>query len=279
MYIEIGEWKNRVVLQKRRENGCVAKKLRKQVIYDFPVEINIPPMNPQDPFKWRHFQSDLILLNVRWYCRYSLSYRDLEEMMQERGVNVDHSTICRWVQAYAPEIDKRMRPHLSPTNDSWRVDETYIKVKGEWKYLYRAVDSQGNTLDFMLSAKRDVRSAERFFRKTLNANHTQNPRVVNVDKNAAYPPAIETLKQQLQLPENTELRQIKYLNNIVEQDHRFIKRLTKATMGFQSFNTARRTIKGFEAMNMIRKGQVNGVAKGDAIAQAEFVCLLFGVQA
>jgi transposase-like protein len=194
----IGEDGFHLILAHSPDQGCVAKKLRKQVIYDFPVEINIPPMNPQDPFKWRHFQSDLILLNVRWYWRYSLSYRDLEEMMQERGVNVDHSTICRWVQAYAPEIDKRMRPHLSPTNDSWRVDETYIKVKGEWKYLYRAVDSQGNTLDFMLSAKRDVRSAERFFRKTLNANHTQNPRVVNVDKNAAYPPAIETLKQQLQ---------------------------------------------------------------------------------
>ncbi len=208
-------------------------------------------------FKWRHFQAEIILLNVRWYCRYALSYRDLEEIMQERGVEVDHSTINRWVLKYAPELEKRIRLHLRGTNDSWRVDETYIKVKGRWKYLYRAVDSQGNTLDFLLCAKRDASAAERFLRKTLNAAHTQEPRVINVDKNAAYPPAVNDLKAEEQLPETTELRQVKYLNNIVEQDHRFIKRLTKPGMGFGSFNTARRTLKGFEAMNMIRKGQVS----------------------
>lgn len=119
-------------------------------------------MTSSKPFKWRHFQSDLILLNVRWYLRYSLSYRDLEEMMLERGVQVDHTTIYRWVQTYSPELDKRCRRHLKPTNDSWRVDETYVKVKGVWKYLYRAVDSAGNTLDFMLSAKRDTKAAKRF---------------------------------------------------------------------------------------------------------------------
>lgn len=199
--------------------------------------------------------------------------------MQERGVEVDHSTLNRWVLKYAPELDKRIRPHLQLTNDSWRVDETYIKVKGVWKYLYRAVDSEGNTLDFMLSAKRDAKAAERFFRKTLDAAHTQTPRVINVDKNAAYPPAIDTLKVDEHLPETTELRQVKYLNNLVEQDHRAIKKLTKVGMGFKSFNTARQTIKGFEAMNMIRKGQVQGVEKGDARAQAEFVCQIFGMVA
>src|SRR4028119_408897 len=137
-------------------------------------------MNPKYPFKWRHFQSDIILLCVRWYLRYPLSYRNLSEMMLERGLTVDHSTVYRWVQAYAPELDRRCRIHLKSTNDSWRVDETYIKVKGQWKYLYRAVDSSGNTLDFMLSAKRDARAAERFFRKTLSASHTQAPRVINV---------------------------------------------------------------------------------------------------
>ncbi len=114
--------------------------------------------------------------------------------MLERGLTVNHSTVYRWVQAYAPELDKRSRAHLKPTNDSWRVDETYIEVKGEWKYLYRAVDSDGNTLEFMLSAKRDARAAERFFRKAINASHNQSPRVINVDKNAAYPPAIDELK-------------------------------------------------------------------------------------
>ncbi len=197
--------------------------------------------------------------------------------MVERGVEVDHSTLNRWVLKYAPELDKRIRPHLKQTNDSWRVDETYIKVKKQWKYLYRAVDSQGNTLDFLLSAKRDARAADRFLRKTLSASHTQMPRVINVDKNAAYPPAVDDMKTAEQLPETTEFRQVKYLNNIVEQDHRFIKRLTKPGMGFASFNSARRTLRGIEAMNMIRKGQVQGVDKGDTRSQVEFVSQLFGV--
>jgi len=234
--------------------------------------MSTPPL-----FKWRHFQAEIILLNVRWYCRYALSYRDLEEMMQERGVEVDHSTINRWVLKYAPELDKRIRPHLRGTNDSWRVDETYVKVKGRWKYLYRAVDSLGNTLDFLLRARRDATAAERFLRKTLNASHTQFPRVINVDKNAAYPAAVDDLKADEQLPATTELRQVKYLNNRVEQDHRFIKRLTQPGMGFGSFNTARRTLKGFEAMNMIRKGQVQGVEKGDVRASIELVSQLFGI--
>jgi len=228
-------------------------------------------------FKWRHFLPEVILLNVRWYCRYALSYRDLEEMMAERGIKVDHSTINRWVLKYAPELDKRIRPHLQPTKDSWRVDETYIKIKGRWKYLYRAVDSQGSTLDFLLCAKRDAAAAERFLHKTLNASHTQFPRVINVDKNAAYPAAVDDLKADEQLPETTQLRQVKYLNNRVEQDHRFIKRLTKPGMGFWSFNTARRTLRGFEAMNMIRKGQVQGVEKGDVRASIELVSQLFGI--
>jgi len=231
------------------------------------------------PLKWCHFQSDIILLCVRWYLRYPLSYRNLEEMMLERGLAVDHTTAYRWVQAYAPELDKRCRTHLLKTNDSWRVDETYVEVKGEWKYLYRAVDSQGNTLDFMLSARRNTRAAECFFRKALKATHTQSPQVVNVDKNAAYPKATDTLKADDTLPETTELRQNKYLNNIIEQDHRFIKRLVTPGMGFGSFNTARRTLRGYEVMNMIRKGQVQDVAKGDIRAQAEFVSQIFGVVA
>jgi transposase-like protein len=134
-------------------------------------------------------------------------------MMQERGMEVDHSTINRWVLKVAPELDKQIRPHLKPTNDSWRVDETYIKIKGMWKYLYRAVDSAGHTLDFMLSAKRDGKAAARFFRKVLKGQHTQPPRVMTVDKNAAYPVAIETLKQEETIEKETELRQSKYLNN------------------------------------------------------------------
>jgi len=183
-------------------------------------------------------------------------------MMQERGVEVDHSTLHRWVLKYAPELDKRVRPHLNETNDSWRVDETYIPVKGEWKYLYRAVDSMGNTLDFRLSAKRDGKAAARFLRKVLKATHTQAPRVITVDKNPAYPVAIEALKADETISAEVELRQSKYLNNVIEQDHRNIKRLTKPMMGFGSFNTARRTLCGIEAMSMIRKGQVKGISQG-----------------
>lgn len=211
-------------------------------------------MTSKSPFKWRHFLPEIILWGVRWYCLYPISYRNLEEMMCDRGVAVDHSTLSRWVQRYAPELDLRIRPHLKSTNDSWRVDETYIKVKGEDRYLYRAVNSDGNTLDFLLIAKRDAEAAKRFFRKTMLAPHTQEPRVINVDKNAAYPKAIDEMKAKEELPLSVELRQNKYLNNLVEQDHRFIKRLTKPGMGFHSFNTARRSLRGFEAMNMKRIG-------------------------
>ena len=199
--------------------------------------------------------------------------------MLERGVKVDHTTIYRWVQAYSPDIDKRCRLYLKATNDSWRVDETYIKIKGVWKYLYRAVDSAGNTLDFMLSAKRDAKAAKRFLKQVLNAPHTVEPRVVTVDKNAAYPPAVAGLKVDEALPKSTETRQSKYLNNIVEQDHRFIKRRVKPGLGFGSFNTARRTIKGYEAMNMIRKGQIRDAAKGDVMGQISFIKEIFGVAA
>ncbi len=197
-------------------------------------------MSKSNPFKWRHYEAQIILRCVRWYLSYPLSYRQVAEMVNERGLDVHHTTVFRWVQEYGPELDKRCRPHLRTTNDSWRVDETYIEVKGKPKYLYRAVDSAGNTLDFLLTAKRDATAAKRFFRKTtLKAIHTFCPRVITVDKNAAYPKAINELKHKKQLPKKVKLRQKKYLNNIVEQDHRGIKRLVKPGMGFGSFNTAR----------------------------------------
>jgi transposase, IS6 family len=261
-------------------------------------------MDNQNPFKWRHFEAEIILWCVRWYLRYSLSYRDLEEMMRERGLHVDHTTIYRWVQRYAPELEKHCRPHLKATNDSLRVNETYIKLKKVWMYLYRAVDSDGNTLEFLLSPTRDAEAAKRFFVKALRStagsapqacplqeqveepttgavpNLTQSaPRVITVDKNAAYPKAMAELKAAGILPEAVELRQVKYLNNLIEQDHRFIKRLVKPGMGFFSFETAGRTLQGYEVMNMIRKGQVRGVGKGDITEQITFVAHLFGVAA
>jgi transposase-like protein len=230
-------------------------------------------------FKWRHFVPAIIIRCVRWYCRYSLSYREVEELAQERGLRVDHSSIYRWVQAYSPQLDKRCRRHLRPSSNSWRVDEVYVKVKGKGKWLYRAVDKHGDTLDFLLTAKRDATAAKRFFRKTLNARNSTTPSVINADKPAAYPPALAALQEDKMLPQSSELRQNKYLNNVIEQDHRFLQRLIKPGLGFKSFNTARRTIKGYEAMHMLRKGQVVGVPKGDAQAQLNFMAQIFGVVA
>jgi transposase, IS6 family len=258
-------------------------------------------MTEQNPFKWRHFQSEIILQCVRWYLRYALSYRDLEEMMAERGLSVDHTTIFRWIQRYAPELEKRCQPHLKTCNDSWKVDETYLKIKKVWFYLYRAVDSAGDTIEFFLSPTRDAEATKRFFCKALHSTAgsvsqacpvaeqvtqttaltdptilTSAPRVINVDKNAAYPKAIAELKIAGVLPQHMELRQVKYLNNLIEQDHRFIKRLTKPGMGFFSFEIAWRTVQGYEIMNMLRKGQMQGVAKGDIPAQIALVATLFG---
>jgi transposase, IS6 family len=170
-------------------------------------------------FKWRHFEADIILCAVRWYLRYALSYRDVEELLRERGVWVDHTTVYRWVQRDAPELDGRCRPLLRATNDSYRVDETSIKIKTQWHYLYRAVDSTGATLDFMLSTTRDADAAARFFRRVLQASHALTPRVITVDKHAASPLAFDALQHDGTLPEACLLRQCEYLN--------------KALVGFQ----------------------------------------------
>jgi IS6 family transposase len=236
-------------------------------------------MSFSPPFKWRHFQADILLCAVRWYLRYALSYRDVEELLRERGVSVDHTTVFRWVQCYAPELGKRCRPLLKMTNDSYRVDETSIKVKKQWHYLYRAVDSQGTTIDFMLSTTQGTKAAERFFRKAFRASHTVPPRVITVDKHAAYPPAFKTLQQEGTLPETCLLRQCKYLNNIIEQGHRFVKRRVNPGLGFGAFCTAERTIQGYEVMHMLHKGQFEGIAKRDVLAQNRVINQLFGLAA
>jgi len=189
-------------------------------------------------FKWRHFEADIILCAVRWYRRYALSDRDVEELLRERGVWVGHTTVFRWVQRDAPELDQRSRPSLRATNDSYRVDATYIKIKKHWYYLDRAVDSTGATLDFMLSASRDAHAAEQLFRKVLDARHTTLPRVITVDKNAAYPLAFDPLQHDSTLPETWLLRPCKYLNNRVEQDHRLIKRRVNPGLGCGTCSTA-----------------------------------------
>jgi transposase-like protein len=229
------------------------------------------------PFKGRQFTAEIILWAVRWYLQFPISYRDLERMLSDRGVQVEHTTLFRWIQAYAPELDRRIRPHLRRTNGSWRVDETYIRVKGEWVYLYRAVDAAGQTIDFLLSPKRYAAAARRFFRKALKQSHTVSPRTITVDKNTAYPTAMKAMKRGGQLWRFAKVRQVKFLNNIVEQDHRRIKRLVRPGLGFKSFMTASRTIAGYEVMAMIRKGQVVSAPADDMGAQRDLIATLFGV--
>jgi transposase, IS6 family len=159
------------------------------------------------------------------------------------------------------------------------VDETYVKIKGKWSYLYRAVDSTGQTIDFMLSAKRDARAAKWFFRKILKTRSYSSRRVINVDKNLDYPPEVEQSKEEGAIPSRTQLRQCKYLNNLIEQDHRFIKRRVNSGLGFFSFNTAWRTIRRYESMNLIRKWPIAGIGRRDIQMQVRFVSNLFGIAA
>ena len=230
-------------------------------------------------FKWRHFEAEISLCAVRWYLRYALSYRDVEELLRERGISVDHTTVFRWVQRYVPELDQWCRPQLKGTNDSYRVDETYITIKKHWYDLYCAVDSTGTTLDFMLSPTRDAEAAERFFRQVLQTSHVLIPRVITVDKNAAYPPACEALQQERLRPESCQLRQCKDWNNVGEQDHRFSKRRVNPGLGFGALVTAQRTIQGDEAIHMLHNGQLQGVTKGDVLAQNRVSNQLFRLAA
>jgi len=226
-------------------------------------------------FKWRQTEPGLILCAVRWYLRYSLSLRDVEELLEERGLKADHTTVWRWVQCYAPELEQRLRRYLKPTNKSWRVDETYVRVKGRWGSLYRAIDSAGATIDFLLSALRDAEAAKRLFRKALSNSSYPQPRVINTDLAPISGSAIPDIKKEGTLRRRCRHRPVQYLNNILEQDHRAIKRRVNAKQGFREFQAAQRTIQGYEAMNMISKGQVRWVSGGDVLRQILFIKKLF----
>ena len=198
--------------------------------------------------------------------------------MAERGLTVDHVMIFRWVQRYAPVLNQRIRREIRRPNRSWRVDETYVKVAGRWAYLYRAVDSAGETIEFMLSPNRDLVAAKLFLRLAL-CSATPRPRVINVDGHPAYASAVAALKQTGELGRRCRCRTAPYLNNIIEPDHRFIKKRITASLGFRSVEGACRTIAGYEAMHAIRKGQVRWVPKGDAVAQRQFIHAIFGIAA
>jgi putative transposase len=199
-----------------------------------------------------HYPLDVILTCVRWYVAYPLSLRHLEEMMAERGVSVDHSTVHRWAIKLLPVLEKAFRRRKRPVGKSWRMDETYIRVRGEWRYLYRAVDTDGNTIDFLLRAHRDKTAARRYFEKSIA--HNGVPETVAVDKSGANLAALEAINGGRETP--IKIRQSKYLNNLVEQDHRAIKRRTRPMLGFKTFRCARILLAGIEVMHMIVKGQM-----------------------
>jgi len=231
----------------------------------------------QQLFKWKHFGSEIIILCVRWYLKYPLSYRMLVEMMGERGIQVSHTTIMRWIHQYAPIIDEKISKYLKPTNDSWRLDEPYLKIKGKNSYLYRAVDSNGNTIDFFVSEHRDKDAAKSFFKKALQSSHNQQPRIITTDQYAATEIALHELIYSRILSVGTSIRKTKYLNNIIEQDHRFIKRKTRPMMGFSSLKTAQNTICGIEIMHMLRKGQVGEIQC--ALSEVAFINRIMGIVA
>jgi putative transposase len=203
-------------------------------------------------FKGAHFPTDIILMGVRWYVAYPLSTRQVEELMAERGVTVDHATINRWVIKYSPQLEEAFHRRKRSVWIRWRMDETYIRVKGEWRYLYRAVDKNGQTIDFLLTEQRDERAAKRFLTKAIRRHGV--PETITIDGSEANAAAIRNYNQAHGTA--IAIRQVKYLNNIVEQDHHAVKRVTRPMLGFKAFDAAQRTLAGIELMHMIKKKQM-----------------------
>ncbi|MES2607631.1 MAG: IS6 family transposase [Pseudomonadota bacterium] len=204
-------------------------------------------------FKGSHFPKDVILMSMRWYLAYPLSYRHVEELLAERGLSVDHATVNRWVVKHSPTLESKFRNTKKAVGKSWRMDETYIKVKGEWVYYYRAVDKEGQTIDFFLSKTRDTQAALNFFNKAINSSG--QPEKVNMDKSGANLASLKLVNKELPDTEQIVIRQVKYLNNMIEQDHRGIKRITNPMLGFKNFLCAEATLAGIELYHMLRKGQ------------------------
>jgi transposase-like protein len=216
-------------------------------------------------FKGAHFPQEVILMGVRWYVAYPLSTRHVEELMEERGVHVDHSTINRWVIKYSPQLEEAFHRRKRPVWVSWRMDETYIKVKGQWYYLYRAVDKHGQTIDFLLTEHRDKVAALHFLKKAIRRNGL--PETITIDGSDANEAAIKSYNEAHGTP--IIIRQVKYFNNMVEQDHRGVKLVTRPMLGFKSFKAAQATLVGIELMHMIKKRQMVMEAGDEGLTVAE----------
>ena len=205
-------------------------------------------------FKGHNYSGELIMICLFMKCRYSLSYREVEEIGRLRRLDADHTTILRWIHKFMHLLEVIFKKRKKPVCTSWRADETYIRMNGTWVYLYRAVDKYGDTIDFFLSEKRDLEAAKIFFKKAIRS--CGRPTKVNIDKSGANTSALNKINEELPEEERIEIRQNKYLNNLVEQDHRFIKKKTKPTLGFKNFWSALATITGIEVIHMIHKGQL-----------------------
>jgi putative transposase len=216
-------------------------------------------------FKGAHFPHEIILMGVRWYVAYPLSTRHVEELMEERGVDVDHSTINRWTIKYSPLLEVAFHRRKRPVWVSWRMDETYVKIKGQWRYLSRAVDKYGETIDFLLTENRDKEAALRFLKKAIRRHGV--PETITIDGSDANAAAIKSYNQEHGT--TIAIRQVKYLNNVVEQDHRAVKRITRPMLGFKSFEAAQCTLAGVELMHMIKKRQMVVEAGDEGLTAAE----------
>ena len=227
-----------------------------------------------DPFRGHRFPRDVILLAVRWYCRYPLSYRDVRDLLAERGVEVDAATIYRWVQKFGPEIARRALRHRSWRGLNWHVDETYVRVNGRWCYLWRAVDQRGQLIDFRLTARRNLSAARAFLRRARDSARLYQPLSITTDKAWSYARVIGEMNRGRDPDEMIEHITRRRHNNIIESDHAALKRLTNPMRGFRSLSSAKATLSGIEAVRTIKKHQYEAVEPGVA-GEIKFLAQLF----
>jgi transposase, IS6 family len=246
--------------------------LQQQIWYRYAMKSCRPPL-----FWKRKFEPHVIVTCVRWYCRFALSLRDLEELMAERGLAVDHTTIWRWAQSYGPEVYRRLRGEVKLKSSTWHMDETFVRIAGKWMYLFRAVDSHGQTVDFYLSETRDREAAKIFLTNALANSDNRPPHVFVRDGLRSYPAAIRELKAEARIGRHCRQRTRRYSNNRIESDHRHIKHRLRAMQGPRTAATAWAVIQGIEAAQMIRKGQVLGITRANLHGQAWVFTALLGL--
>ena len=233
-------------------------------------------MMQRDPFRGHRFPRDVILLAVRWYCRFPLSYRDVRDLLEERGIDVDAATIYRWVRKFGPEIAKRAVKHRSWRGLGWHVDETYLRVNGRWCYLWRAVDQRGQLIDFRLTAQRDLKAARAFLRQAQRNARLYQPLSITTDKAHSYARAIEEMNCGRSPDDMIQHITRRRQNNVIESDHAALKRLTNPMRGFRSLASAKATLTAIEAIRIIKKHQCETVEPGVA-GEAKFIASLFPV--